>query len=94
MWVLLISAEDGVHSHVYPDEASALKGLEKQLGRPPVNGDRTYVDNWGRRLTIEERPAGWTASKERRLGNAYDRRECGLSLSKADRELLAEFEGL
>lgn len=91
-YLLSISAEDGRHFHVYPDEAAALAGLTAQLGRQPASLKGRHVDDWGRSMSVETRPANWTEAKERRLGEAYDKRECGLKLTAAQSALLAEFE--
>ena len=90
-FLLTISAEDGRHHHVYPTKLTALAALTEQLGRQPAALEGRHVDDWGRTMRVEERPAGWTAAKERRLGEAYDRRECGLRLTAAQAALLAEF---
>jgi hypothetical protein len=90
-YLLSINAEDGRHFHVYPSEAAALAGLTAQLGREPDSLTGRHVDDWGRSLRVETRPAKWTEAKERRLGEAYDRRECGQRLTPAQRALLAEF---
>jgi hypothetical protein len=90
-YLLSISAEDGRHFHVYPSEAAALAGLTAQLGRPVTSIDNRYVDDWGRSMRVEIRPARWTVAKERRLAEAFDRRECGQRLTPAQRRILAEF---
>lgn len=90
-YLLTITAEDGRHLHTYETEADALAALAKQLGREPASLTGRHVDDWGRSMRVEERPAGWTVAKERRLGEAYDRRECGLKLTPAQAAILAEF---
>lgn len=90
-FLLLIRAEDGAHPHVYRTEADALAALTDQLGYAPASLMGRHYDDWGRSLSVERRPANWSATKERRLATAYDRREMGLALSAAQRAILADF---
>ena len=79
-YVLNIFAEDGAHPKVFKTIDDAGRELTRQMGAKPRDGvqlNKRYHDSWGRRLVIEERPAGWTARKETMLGEAYDARECG-----------------
>jgi hypothetical protein len=91
-YILLIRAEDGTHSHVYPSQEEAEKGLIDQMGYAPERIVGRHVDDWGRVLIIETRPDNWTEDREELLGRAYDRRECGLPLSQAQTDILKEFE--
>ena len=91
-FVLIINAEDGLHHLVYRTEAALRRALVYQLGYEPEAGCVKFVDEWGRRMVAERRPAGWTAAKETRVALAFDDRECGLATA-AQTRLLAEFEG-
>jgi len=77
-YVLINNAPDGRHCSVYGTEQGAVSAMRSHIGRP-VEGvlGRDYYSDWGNRLVIEERPAGWTAKKEEQLSRAYDARECG-----------------
>ena len=81
-WVLIIHAEDGMYNTVHETKASALQGLVEQIGHDHYFGEalkigRSYVDDWGRLMCIEERPDGHTAEAEDDLREAFDARECG-----------------
>jgi hypothetical protein len=92
-WVVMNHAEDGLHASVFRDRAGALAEVERQTGaKAEDQNQRRFYDDWGRYFVIEERPDGWSAAKEQRLKRAYDKRECGLRLSAAERAVLNEFE--
>jgi hypothetical protein len=94
-YVLINHAPDGTHHHAYKTAAGALKALRAYLTRSldagPLEVGQTYYSDWGNALTVEARPAGHTAAKERALFHAYNARECG---SATKRQLaLLEREG-
>lgn len=91
-YVLIISAEDGRHPHVFADRDAMLEELKAQLGHEPrlIEGADTqsWVDDWGRRIVLERRPDNWTEAMEEDFAEGFDNMECELPLTQAQREAL------
>ena len=89
-YVTINRAEDGRHVSVFATLEKAFGHVVEMVGEGnallPEIGKRYYSD-WGNVLVIEERPDNWTAGLERRVGAAYNARECG-TLTKAQKALL------
>ena len=83
-YVLINSACDGRHVHVYKSEARAFKALANYGVHPAHNLrlNRDYYSDWGNRLCVEERPDGWTAQREQSYAAAYDAREMGTATKR------------
>lgn len=86
-YVLINHAPDGTHNRTFKTEAAALKALAEMMGRDhdfgePLKACRTYHSDWGNALTVEERAAGHTATKETALRKAFDARECGVATKR------------
>lgn len=91
-YVLIISAEDGRHPHVFADRDAMLVELKAQLGHEPRLIDdansQSWVDDWGRRIVLERRPEAWTDDMEEAFAEGFDNNECGIPLTKLQREAL------
>jgi hypothetical protein len=85
MWSLTVRAEDGRHYHVYNTRDEAFDAMASTGGfdRATLAPDdrrawTSKIDDWGRRLTVEECPEGIkTVEDLEALVDAYDARECG-----------------
>jgi hypothetical protein len=88
VFFLIIRAEDGEHIRRFATASAAYAALKAQVGYeidPAIPAN--IVDDWGRRLAVEEWPAETSLKDRRGLRDAYDARECG-TLTKAQAALL------
>jgi hypothetical protein len=90
-YVVINEAPDGRHIHTFTTLEKARKHMEAMIGKReyPFEVNVNYISDWGNVLCIEERADNWTTSLERRMGDAYDARECGTA-TKAQLKLLED----
>jgi hypothetical protein len=83
-YLVINSACDGRHLSLYKTLEKARERVLSMVGgqERPFNVGQPYYSDWGNRLTIEERPDGWTLSLEQRASAAFDAFECGTATKK------------
>jgi hypothetical protein len=88
---LAISAEDGTHYERYDSIPQVYEAADAQMGYIVPRTVKTFTDDWGRRLNIEEWPSWMTQQTRLAYNEAFNNRECGFA-TKKDHELLDRIE--
>jgi hypothetical protein len=89
-WAHHCTAVDGYWAKVLDTKAEAEASIIKYAGHLEYEG-RCVYDCIGSAHSVEAVPAGTTADDMMDLRDAYDKRECGISLTAADKAVLAKF---